>query len=157
LELTPSNAAEIIEKAIRIRKTINQQNEIVHPVFPFIRGLTHIEFYTDPVHPDADLKNTVVVPPGGIDRSPCGTGTSAKLAVLFIKGDLAVGEEFVHESIVGSLFKARILETSEVQGYPAVIPEITGSAWLMGFHTFLYNEEDELNEGFLLIPAAEDH
>lgn len=157
LELTPSNASEIIEKAIRIRKTINQQNEIVHPVFPFIRGLTHIEFYTDPVHPDADLKNTVVVPPGGIDRSPCGTGTSAKLAVLFNKGDLAVGEEFVHESIVGSLFKARILEKSEVQGYPAVIPEITGSAWVMGFHTFLYNEEDELNEGFLLIPAAEDH
>lgn len=157
LELTPSNASKIIEKAIKIRKTINQQNEIVHPVFPFIRGLTHIEFYTDPVHRDADLKNTVVVPPGGIDRSPCGTGTSAKLAVLFNKGDLAVGEEFVHESIVGSLFKARILETSEVQGYPAVIPEITGSAWLMGFHTFLYNEEDELNEGFLLIPSAEDH
>lgn len=157
LELVPENAPTIVETAIAIRKTINREHEIVHPEFPFIRGLTHIEFYTDPVHPEADVKNTVVVPPGGIDRSPCGTGTSAKLAVLFSEGKLAPGEVFVHESIVGSLFRARILETTEVKGYPAVIPEISGSAWLMGFHTFLYNEEDELNEGFLLIPAAEDH
>jgi proline racemase len=157
LELVPENAGKIVDMAISIRKKINRDHEIVHPVFPFIKGLTHIEFYTDPTHPDADLKNTVVVPPGGIDRSPCGTGTSAKLAVLYSQGKLAAGEEFIHESIVGSLFKARILETTEVKGYPAVIPEISGSAWLMGFHTFLYNEEDELNEGFLLIPAANDH
>jgi proline racemase len=157
LDLVPSNASQIVETAIKIRKTINQQHHIVHPEFPFISGLTHIEFYTDPTHPEANLKNTVVVPPGGIDRSPCGTGTSAKLAALYSHGELEVGEEFVYESIVGSLFNGRIIETSNVQGYPAVIPEISGSAWLMGFHTFLFNEEDELNEGFLLIPPADDH
>jgi len=157
LELVPENASKIVETAITIRKAINKEHEIVHPEFPFIHGLTHIEFYTDPTHPDAHLKNTVVVPPGGIDRSPCGTGTSAKLAVLHHHGELKPGEVFVHESIVGSLFQARIIQTCEVQGFPAVIPEITGAAWLMGFHTFLFNEEDDLNEGFLLIPAANDH
>ncbi|MBP2075812.1 proline racemase family protein [Oceanobacillus polygoni] len=155
IELTKENASTIIEKAITIRNTINAAEEIVHPEFPFIQGLTHIEFYTDPVHSEADVKNTVVVPPGGIDRSPCGTGTSAKLAVMYSKNEIEENELFVHESIVGSLFKARILNTTTVKNVGAVIPEVTGSAWLMGMHRFFYNEEDPLKEGFLLIPPME--
>ncbi|MCK9907455.1 proline racemase family protein, partial [Frankia sp. Cpl3] len=77
---------------------------------------THVEFYTDPTHPEAHLKNTVVVPPGGIDRSPCGTGTSAKLATMFAKGKIKLHEEFVHESIVGSIFRGKVLEQTEVGG-----------------------------------------
>ena len=83
LELVPENASTIIDKAIHIRNIINEKFEIIHPEHSFIRGLTHVEFYTDPTHESAHVKNTVVVPPGGIDRSPCGTGTSAKLAVLY--------------------------------------------------------------------------
>lgn len=157
LELTKENATEIIDKAITIRNKINETVEVVHPEHPFINGMTHIEFYTDPVHLEADLKNTVVVPPGGIDRSPCGTGTSAKLASLFAKGELDVGELFVHESIVGSLFKARILGLTNIQDYQAVLPEVTGSAWIMGMHRFFYDETDPLKEGFLLIPPMERH
>jgi proline racemase len=155
LELTPDNASHIIEKAINIRNTINEKFEIVHPQHPFIRGLTHIEFFTEPTHEEADVKNTVVVPPGGIDRSPCGTGTSAKLAVLYANREISIGEEFVHESIVGSLFRGHILGTTDVEGAEAVVTKIVGSAWLMGMHKFFYNEEDLLKEGFLLIPPME--
>jgi proline racemase len=155
LDLIPENASNIIEKAINIRNTINEKTEIVHPQYPFIRGLTHVEFFTEPTHKEADVKNTVIVPPGGIDRSPCGTGTSAKLAVLYANQEISIGEEFVHESIVGSLFRGRILETTDVEGVEAVVTKITGSAWLMGMHRFFYHEEDPLKEGFLLIPPME--
>jgi len=157
LELVPANASKIIETAVRIRRAINRAVEVVHPESPFIRGLTHVEFFTDPTHPEAHVKNTVVVPPGGIDRSPCGTGTSAKLATLFAKGEIGIGEEFVHESIVGSLFRGQVLEKTEVAGCPAIVAQISGSAWLMGMHKFFYNPADELADGFLLIPPAEDH
>ncbi|WP_144460849.1 proline racemase family protein [Siminovitchia fortis] len=155
LELIPENASTIIDKAITIRNAINERTKVVHPEYPFIKGLTHVEFFTDPTHEKAHVKNTVVVPPGGIDRSPCGTGTSAKLAVLYANQEIAKGEEFVHESIVGSLFKGRVLETTCVNGLEAVVTRITGSAWLMGMHRFFYNEEDPLKEGFLLIPPME--
>ncbi|MEB6548594.1 proline racemase family protein [Heyndrickxia sporothermodurans] len=156
LELAPENASKIIDQAIKIRNTINEETKIVHPQYPFINGLTHVEFFTDPTHEDAHVKNTVVVPPGGIDRSPCGTGTSAKLAVLYSKQEIGIDEEFVHESIVGSLFRGRVLETTEIEGVQAVVTRISGSAWLMGMHRFIYNEEDMLKEGFLLIPPM-DH
>lgn len=155
LELNVENANEIISKAIMIRNTINDQVEVIHPEFPFIRGLTHIEFFTAPAHPEADVKNTVVVPPGGIDRSPCGTGTCAKLATLYEKGEIAQCEIFIHESIVGTLFKAQVLEETQVGHKKAVISEVTGSAWVMGMHRFQYNENDPLKEGFLLIPPME--
>lgn len=157
LELNTENASTIIDQAIIIRNAINAREEIVHPEYPFINGLTHIEFFTDPVHPDADAKNTVVVPPGGIDRSPCGTGTSAKLATMFRKNEIGMNQLFVHESIVGSLFKATIRETIKVTDVNAVIAEVTGSAWIMGMHRFFYNEKDPLKEGYLLIPPMVSH
>ncbi|ASI73160.1 MULTISPECIES: proline racemase family protein [Bacillus cereus group] len=155
LELIPENASTIIDKAIHIRNTINEKFEIIHPEYSFIRGLTHVEFYTDATHECAHVKNTVVVPPGGIDRSPCGTGTSAKLAVLYAQKEIKIGEEFIHESIVGSLFKGYVVNTTHVENIEAVITKITGSAWLMGMHKFFYNEMDPLKEGFLLIPPME--
>jgi proline racemase len=152
LELVPSNAAKIIDTAVKIRDTINQITDVVHPEHSFIKGLTHIEFYTDPTNEEAHCKNTVVVPPGGIDRSPCGTGTSAKLAVLYARNEIKINELFVHESIIGSLFKSKIVDVTKIKEFDAVIPEITGSAWVTGMHQFVYNEEDPLKEGFLLIP-----
>jgi proline racemase len=157
LSLTPSNTEKIIDAAIKIRRTINAQYNIIHPENHFIKGLTHIEFYTNPSHPDAHVKNTVVVPPGGIDRSPCGTGTSAKMSTLFAKGQLKKNEWFVHESIVGSLFKGCITDVVDVSGIPGTINYISGSAYVTGFHKFVLNDEDPLLEGFLLIPEMEAH
>src|SRR5699024_2392015 len=156
LNLNKDNASEIIDIGINIRNAVNATEEIIHPEFPFINGVTHMEFFTDPIHPEADIKNTVVVPPGGIDRSPCGTGTSAKLAVMYAKGEIGKNELFVHESIVGSLFKARVLDMTTLKDLEAVIPEVTGSAWVMGMNRFFYNERDPLREGFLLIPPMKD-
>ncbi|KQO17237.1 proline racemase family protein [Paenibacillus sp. Leaf72] len=151
LPLVPNRASEIVRLAIKIREAINESIEVVHPEIPVIRGLTHIEFYSDPVSPAAHCRNTVVVPPGGIDRSPCGTGTSAKVAVLHAKGELSKEQEFVHESIVGSVFRAKILEETTVGGLPAVIPQISGSAWVTGFHQFVFHDQDELGSGFFLL------
>lgn len=156
LSLVKENASTIIDKAILIRNAINQSVEVVHPAYPFINGLTHIEFFTDAVDPTADLKNTVVVPPGGIDRSPCGTGTSAKLATMYRNKEIKIDEEFVYESIVGTLFKARVLEETMVEDVPAVVNEVTGAAWVMGMHRFFYNDRDPLREGYLLIPPMEE-
>ncbi|MDR6224911.1 proline racemase family protein [Desmospora profundinema] len=157
LELSPSHADQIIDQAVRIRKAINQSVEVIHPESPYIKGLTHVEFFTDPIHPQADVRNTVIVPPGGIDRSPCGTGTSAKLATLYARKQIGIDEPFVHESIVGTLFQGRVLKETRVGPFPAVVSEITGSAWVMGIHTFFRHSEDEWKDGFLLIPPAEDH
>ncbi|UFT98821.1 proline racemase family protein [Radiobacillus kanasensis] len=157
LSLQKSNASEIIEKAIAIRREVNRNIEVVHPENAFIKGLTHIEFYTSPEHPEAHVKNTVVVPPGGIDRSPCGTGTSAKMSILFAKGELGLNEEFIHESIVGSIFRGYITEVTNVSDFPATINYIGGSAWVTGHHQFLLDYDDPQWKGFLLIPEMEEH
>ncbi len=151
LPLMPENASKIIHLAVKIREAVNHKIPVVHPEISVIQGMTHVEFYSDPVSPAANCRNTVVVPPGGIDRSPCGTGTSAKVATLYTKGELGIGEEFVHESIVGSLFYAKVLAETTVGGLPAVIPQVAGSAWVTGFHHFVLNEQDPQNDGFLLI------
>jgi len=152
IELVESNATTIINHAINIRNKVNEQFDVIHPTYDFIQGLTHIEFSAEPTNPLADIKNTVVVPPGGIDRSPCGTGTSAKAAVLYKENKLNKDELFIHESIVGTLFEAKVIEETMEGNIQAVKTTIKGSAWLMGLHTFYYDESDDLNEGFLLIP-----
>lgn len=156
LQLEPSNAAAIVRQAVQIRQAINKCLVVKHPESPFIQGVTHIEFYGEARDPEADLRNAVVVPPGGIDRSPCGTGTSAKLAALFAQGKIGLGETFVYESIVGSLFRGRVVEQTMVGMQPGVVTEIAGTARMMGMHTFYSNPEDPLNEGFLFVPPN-DH
>jgi proline racemase len=150
LRLKPEHAAEIVKKGVEIRKAVNAAIEVRHPDKPFISGLTHVEFYAPPEHPSAMVKNAVVIPPGSIDRSPCGTGTSAKLATLFSKGEIKIGEEFVHESIIGTLFRGKIVHSETRNNYSFITPEITGSAYITGFHNFVIDPKDPLKEGYLL-------
>ena len=157
LALVPSNAGKIVETAVKIREAVNRAGEVVHPESPFIRGVTHVEFYTAPSHPSADVRNTVVVPPGGIDRSPCGTGTSAKLATLYARGEIGLHAPFVHESIVGSLFAGKVVEETDVGGRTGVVTEIAGSAWLTGLHAFFSRGDDPLDEGFLFVSQEDGH
>ena len=96
------------------------------------------------------MKNAVIIPPGAIDRSPCGTGTSAKLSVLAKKGKIQLGESFIHQSIIGSQFKCTYLGNAEVSGIPAVIPEVTGKAWVTGIHTFVLDPDDIFPMGYQL-------
>ena len=150
LELVPSEARRAIRLAQAIRRAVDQTMAVVHPELPTVRGLTHVEFFGAPSHPEADVKNMVIVPPGGVDRSPCGTGTTAKAATLWSRGRLTMGGSFVHESVTGALFGATVLRETQVGSYDAVIVRIGGSAQVYGESTFVVDPDDPLTQGFLL-------
>lgn len=150
IQVKPAEMQKIILTAKLIKAAINEQIKVFHPERDFINEVTHVEFSAPPTHPEAHLKNAVVIPDGSIDRSPCGTGSSAKLATLYAKGKLKINEEFVHESIIGSIFKCRVVEETTVGEFNAVITEITGNAFVTGMHTFVIDPEDPLLHGFKL-------
>ena len=150
LEVKPENASKLKEAGLKIRDAINANIEIQHPTLEHIKTVDLVEIYDKPSHPEATYKNVVVFGDGNIDRSPCGTGTSAKLATLYAKGELKPGEPFVYESILGTLFKGRIVEERKLADFDAVIPEITGSGYILGFSNYVYDPDDSLTYGFLL-------
>lgn len=151
LTIDPKNTAEIIHAAQSIARDINRQVDFHHPDLPFVYEVTHVEFYGPPKNPRADIQNTVVALPKTVDRSPCGTGTSAKSAVLYQKGMLRVGESFVHESIIGSCFRCEIVEETEFAGFKAVVPKVAGNAHIQGFATWILDPDDPFPKGFLLV------
>lgn len=148
MALDVDQSQEIVAAAMDVRDIINDTHEVKHPKFPFIDKLTHMELYRE-----GDIvKNTVIVPPGGIDRSPCGTGTCAKVAVLYKNGEITADDVFIHESITGSQFRAKIISSDNQNGVTYNRISITGSAWIMGRHDLYMNADDPLHEGYLLIP-----
>jgi proline racemase len=150
LTLEPKEAPRLVEIGERIRLAIEATVPLVHPAMPAARGLLYVQFYEPARRPDAQYRNAVVVAPAGLDRSPCGTGTSARLANLHARGRLRVGEGFGHESIIGSLFTGRIAGLTQVAGTAAVVPEITGRAWMTGRSTLTLDPSDPFPGGFLL-------
>ena len=150
LEIKPENGTKISEIGMKVLNAVNENIEIQHPTLEHIKSADLIEIYDKPTHPEATHKNVVVFGDGQIDRSPCGTGTSAKVATLFAKGELKVGESIVYESILGTLFTGKVVREAELAGYNAIIPEISGSAYITGFNTFLFDPEDPLSDGFVL-------
>ncbi len=150
LEVKPENASKLKEAGLKIRDAVNANIEIQHPTLSHIKSVDLVEIYDKPSHPEATYKNVVVFGDGNIDRSPCGTGTSAKLATLYAKGELKPGEPFVYESILGTLFKGRIVEERKLADFDAIIPEITGSGYILGFSNYVYDPDDALTYGFLL-------
>ncbi|UWD49570.1 proline racemase [Clostridioides difficile] len=150
LKIEPQNAGKLTELAMKLRDIINEKIEIQHPTLAHIKTVDLVEIYDAPTHPEATYKNVVIFGQGQVDRSPCGTGTSAKLATLHAKGELKVGEKFVYESILGTLFKGEIVEETKVADFNAVIPKISGSAYITGFNHFVIDEEDPLKHGFIL-------
>jgi proline racemase len=122
---------------------------VYHPEKEFINRVTHVLFSAPADEAEADLKNAVVIPGGSVSRSPCGTGTSAKLAVLYAKGELDINEEFVHEgAMTNTIFKASVAEETKLGEFSAIIPKITGSAYVTGMHTYVVDPNDPLGEGF---------
>ncbi|WP_438782156.1 proline racemase family protein [Enterococcus sp. DIV0187] len=150
LTITPQNCDKLIEIAQSIGKDINDQVNIKHPELDFVDRVTHIEFSAASMSKEADIQNCVVALPKVVDRSPCGTGTSAKAALLFEEGKIKVGQSFVHESVIGSLFKCEIVEELEVNGVKAIRPKITGNACVIGFATWILDPKDPFPEGFIL-------
>ncbi len=150
LEVKTENANEIILMGAKIWQTVNEQVEIYHPLEPQIDCINYVEFSAPATHSKATMKNAVIVPPAGMDRSPCGTGTCAKMATLYSKGKLSLKEEFVHESIIGTLFYGQLLEETKIGEYPAVVPTIRGSAYITGIQQFVVDPRDPFPEGFHL-------
>jgi len=148
LDINTYEKSKIIETGLRIREAVNNSVPIVHPNLPSINRVELVEFSGPALNPHADARNVVVFGQGQIDRSPCGTGTCAKLALLHSQGKLKIGESFVHEGILGTTFKGRIISQTRVGNYDAIVPEITGSAHITGFNTLRYDETDPLARGF---------
>lgn len=150
LEISCSNADKIKDIGIKIRDEVNRSVIVYHPNLPYIKTVDLVEIYGPPKNKEATLQNVVVFGTGQIDRSPCGTGTSAKLATLYAKGKIGLNEEFVYESITGTMFKARALGEVAVGKYIGIIPQITGKAYVTGFNHFVLNDDDPLKYGFKL-------
>lgn len=149
LAVVPSRLNELKTMGMRIAREVERVMPIVHPLEPGLAGVYGTIFTGPASSPDAHLRNVTIFADHEVDRSPCGTGTCAVLAVLDAMG-LAGDQPFVHESIIGTAFRARVLSRTAVGDIPAIVPELTGSASITGDHTFLVGEDDPLPEGFRL-------
>lgn len=148
--LEKENIDRLIAIGLKIREAVNAKINVRHPNAKHISGVGLTEIFGKPENPQAMGRNMVVFGNGQVDRSPCGTGTSAKLASLYARGQIGLNEPFIHESIIGTLFEGKIVEVTKVAQFEAIIPEITGSAFVTGFHQFTVDSGDPLKHGFQL-------
>jgi proline racemase len=146
----PGELPRLIELGREIQRGLEAEHEIVHPVEPELRDVYGVIFWQPEAGSPATQRNVTVFADGEVDRSPCGSGTSARLALLDAAGTLPRGEVLRHLSIVGSEFTGRVVSETEVEGRAAVVTEVTGSAFRTGEATFVLDPEDSLGEGFLL-------
>lgn len=150
LDVVPGQARQLTDLGIAVKRAIESAAEIVHPEEPDLRGLYGTIVSAPPADPAHDGRNVTIYADGAIDRSPCGTGTSAKLARLHARGELPVGRRYVHESIIGTTFAGTILDETTVAGTPAIVTEIAGRGFVTGLHQFLVDREDPTASGFLV-------
>jgi proline racemase len=162
LKLTPDEGRDIASIGERLKAACREQLPVVHPENHEIAGVSISQLSAPATHPDADRKNAVVVSTGAfdwerpqtwsasLDRSPCGTGTSARMAVLHAKGKLPLNQDFVHESVLGTLFTGRLIGETQIGPYKAVIPTISGRGWITGFSNYVLDPDDPFPEGFTI-------
>lgn len=136
-------AGQLVAWARELRTDINRKHQFVHPENPTINTCTHILWTGKTIDPSSTARNAVFYGDKAIDRSPCGTGTSSRLAQWYAKGKLKRGEDFIHESIIGSKFIGRIEEETELAGKPAIIPSIEGWARVYGLNTITIDPDDD--------------
>ncbi|WP_017593035.1 proline racemase family protein [Nocardiopsis potens] len=140
---------EMMRAGLAIMAAVNERNRPVHPADPDISGCKHVQI-TAPGRDGSDARNAMVIHPGWFDRSPCGTGTSARMAQLHARGELPLGRDFTNESLLGTRFIGRLVEETEAGGVPAVVPTVTGSAWITGMGQYLLDPRDPFPRGFTL-------
>lgn len=146
-------ASKIIQYSQELRNRINEEypNFFIHPENNTIRDVTHMLWTGTPIDPESSGRNAVFYGDKAIDRSPCGTGTSARMAQLHAKGKLKAGEEFIHESYIGSKFIGKVVEETTIGDIPAIVPSIQGWAKVYGYNTIIIDESDPYAFGFQLI------
>ncbi|MGN0374764.1 MAG: proline racemase family protein [Butyrivibrio sp.] len=149
ISLKSNNIDEITELGMELLSSINASVDIRHPNLD-ITTVDLVEFYSHTSSNKANMKNCVIFGDGQVDRSPCGTGTSAKLAALYAKGELGLNEEFIYESITGSVFRGEAVQEVSVGEFKGIIPQIVGSAYIIGYNEWILDEQDPMKYGFLL-------
>ncbi|SES08448.1 4-hydroxyproline epimerase [Tranquillimonas rosea] len=147
-DMADHGAGDLIAWSPQIRSALNAAHDFVHPESPQISGLTHVQWTGAPTQPGAHARNAVFYGTRAIDRSPCGTGTSARMAQWAARGRLSVGDDFVHESIIGSLFHGRVDAATQVGDRAAIVPSIGGWARQTGFNTIFIDDRDPYAHGF---------
>lgn len=162
LHLTPGEGKEIVRIGEMIKVAARQQLPAAHPDNPEIAGVTIAQLSVPPSSPDADVKNAVIVSTGeldwdrpetwtgALDRSPCGTGTCAKMAVLHAKGELPLNQDFRHEGPLGTIFTGRLVRETKVGDYAAVVPRLSGQAWITGFAQYVVDRTDPFPNGYTM-------
>jgi proline racemase len=160
VRLVPDEARELVRIGEMIKAAAREQLPVSHPENPEIRDITIAQLSGEPLHASSSRRNTVIVSTGtldwsrpgswtgALDRSPCGTGTCAKMAALHAKGKLPLGQDFVHEGILGTTFTGKLIEETQVGGYRAVVPTLSGQAWITGFAQYVVDPEDPFPNGF---------
>ena len=148
--VTPESIPTLIERGRELKHALEAERDWIHPLEPELRDIYGVIFWEEEGRDPLQQRNVAVFADGEVDRSPCGSGTSARLALLDADGALPRGESLLHRSVVGTEFEGRVVDDAEVAGRPAVVTEISGSAHLTGFHQFVLEPNDPLGTGFLL-------
>jgi proline racemase len=149
LAVDPARSDELIRAGLAIMAAIDAADRPVHPADPRIAGCRHVVLHARGAD-GADGRAATAIHPGWLDRSPCGTGTSARMAALHARGELGLEQPWVNESVIGTRFTGRLIAETEVAGVPAVVPEITGRAWITGMGQYLLAADDPFPAGFAL-------
>ena len=148
LPIDAAHLPELRRAGMEIKDAIESVHDVVHPLEPGLKGIYGTIFTGPPSGERADLRNVTIFADAEVDRSPCGTGTAAVMAVVDAMGLLSGDRPFVHESLIGTEFIGRVAARTVVGELEAIVPEIEGSAWITGEHTFLVDESDPLKDGF---------
>ena len=148
LIISPQNARKLVDIGVRVHRAINQQLDVHHPELKGIEGVSYTMFVGH--DDDGTMNGATIMPPGRIDRSPCGTGNSARLAVMFARQQIAEGDSQIARSIIGSEFNVSILGTTTIAGRPAVLPRVSGRGWLHGIHQIGLDPTDPYPHGFMV-------
>ncbi len=161
LELKPEHGRDIARISAMIRQAAHEQLPVAHPDYPGV-GITISQLSGPTDDPRADWRNAVTMATGplnwddpntwtgAIDRCPCGTGTCAKMAVLNAKGELPIGQDFRHQGILDTIFTGRLVETARIGDRAAVVPTISGTAWIFGLNTLVLDHDDPLPNGYTM-------
>jgi trans-L-3-hydroxyproline dehydratase len=145
-----ANIALLVQLGMEIKRAVEAAIDVLHPLESELHGIYGTIISDEPRLPGSNGRNITIFADAEVDRSPCGTGTSARLAGLYADGKIRVGEPYVHESVIDTTFTGRVLSETDVAGHPAIITEISGRGFVTGFHTFVVHPEDPTRDGFLV-------
>jgi len=148
LSIRPESARQLVDAGSQIQRAVNRQMDIRHPQIESLIGLSYVMFISG--EDDGQLKGATILPPGRVDRSPCGTGSSARCALMRAKNQIAPGQSFTAQSIIGSEFIVRLLKDVKIGDIPAVVPSISGRGWIHGMHQIGVDPSDPYQSGYMV-------